>query len=298
MGLASLLVGLHPQTLAAQGTSQWKLVPPDVLVTTGRLVDRALAEASGAAPSVRNRGITWTIGDSGNPPDLLAVDSTGALRGTFRLEGVTNTDWEEVAVGPCGERTCVYIADVGDNAERRGEVVVHRLPEPRLAGTDARIETSQIESLRFRYEDRPHDTEAVAVTPEGDLLLVTKGRSGGIFAFGIPAAAWHAPQPAIAALLDTLPIVPNQGTGRVVTGMALSPDGRHAQVRTYREIFLFHRGLDGHLTPAAWTSCDILGKEPQGEAIGWLDDWRSILLSERGLFAAGTVLVVECRPSH
>lgn len=294
--VAGALVATAPCPAAGQAANRWKLVPPDALVVTGRLVEKALAEASGAAPSRRNPGLIWTIGDSGNPPDLLAVDSTGALQATIHLQGIPNADWEGVAIGPCGPESCVYIADVGDNAERRSEVVIHRLVEPTSPAPRMTIAADRIESLRFRYPDRPHDTEAVAVTPDETIVLVTKGRSGGIFAFTLPADAWRAPQPVTATLLDTLPIIPNQGTGRVVTGMAMSPDGRRVQVRTYRELFLFERRSDGRLVPAEWTSCDILGKEPQGEAVGWLDGWRTILLSERGLFAAGTVVVVECRP--
>lgn len=292
--LAALPVGLHGQDAAPR----WRLVPPDALTVTGRLADRALAEASGAAPSRRNPGLIWTIGDSGNPPDLLAVDSTGALRGVIHLEGVPNTDWEEVAVGPCGVTTCVYIADIGDNAERRAEVVIHRMVEPRVVGGEQVVGSDQVAALRFRYADRPHDAEAMAITPDGTVLIVTKGRSGGILLFTLAPTAWQGSQPAVATLVDTLPITPNQGTGRVVTGMAISPDGTQVQIRTYRELFLFERRPDGHLVPANWTSCDILGKEPQGEAVGWLDEWRTILLSERGLFAAGTVIVVECRPGN
>lgn len=297
--LALVLLAATPHGLQGQDDApRWRLVPPDALTVTGRLADRALAEASGAAPSWRNPGLIWTIGDSGNPPDLLAVDSTGALRGVVHLEGIPNTDWEEVAVGPCGTATCVYIADVGDNAERRAEVVIHRLVEPQVAGGEQVVGSDRITSLRFHYADRPHDAEAMAITPDGAVLIVTKGRSGGIFLFTLPATAWQQPQPATAALLDTLPITPNQGTGRLVTGMAISADGGRVQIRTYRELFLFERHPDGRLTPANWTSCDILGKEPQGEAVGWLDGWRTILLSERGLFAAGTVIVVECRPRN
>lgn len=297
-GRVALVVALAPAPAVATGqdAGRWNLVAPDALAVTGRLTDRALAEASGAALSQRNAGLIWTIADSGNPPDLLAVDSTGALRGVVHLQGITNTDWEEVAGGPCGNRTCVYIADVGDNAERRGEVVIHRIPEPTIDRPEFALPADAVESLRFRYADRPHDTEAMSVAPDGSILLVTKGRSGGIFSFTLPATAWVRPQPATAAVLDTLPIVPNRGTGRLVTGMALSPDGSRAQIRTYRELYLFHRDDDGHLVPAGWTSCDILGQEPQGEAVTWLDGWRTLLLSERGLFASGTVIVVECRP--
>jgi hypothetical protein len=288
---------LAPQpTTAQRADERWRLIEPSSLTLTGRLVDRRLGEASGAALSRANPGLIWTIGDSGNPPDLLAVDTTGAVRAVFRLQGIANVDWESVAVGPCGLRTCVYVADVGDNAERRAEVVIHRFTEPSITGREAAIPADQVESLRFRYADRPHDTEAMAVAPDGRIMLVTKGRTGGIFAFGLGPELWRASQPVVATAVDTLPIVPSQGTGRVVTGMAMSPDGRRVQIRTYRELYLFEHDQRGRLVPANWTSCNILGREPQGEAVAWLDDRRTVLLSERGLLASGTVIVVECQP--
>ncbi len=292
--LATLLIAAP---LGAQRTdAPWHLFPPDTLFLTGRLVDPRLAEASGAAPSVANPGIIWTIGDSGNPPEVYAVDSTGALRAVIRLEKIANVDWEEVAIGRCGEARCLYVADVGDNTERRSEVAIHRFPEPKIGWHRLSLDPTQVETLRLRYPDRPHDVEAVGVAPDGSLLIVTKGRRGGVLTFGIPASAWGRQEPFVAQRIDSLPIAPRPGTGRLISGLAMSPDGRHVVLRSYRELFLFARDSLGHLSPDHWTSCDIVGKEPQGEAVGWLGDWRMVLLSERGFFAAGTVLMVTCRP--
>ncbi len=285
-------------TVAAPVAAQqpWRLGAPDTLTLTGHLTDRRLAEASGAAPSQANPGLIWTIGDSGNPPEVYAVDTSGALRATIRLEGIRNIDWEEIALGPCGSQRCLYVADVGDNAERREMVAIHRFVEPEIETRRSTIARTAIETLRLRYPDRPHDVEAVGVAPDGSLLLVTKGRRGGILSFGVPAGAWQRSGIVTATRIDSLPIVPRSGNGQLVSGLAMSPDGHHVVVRTYRELYLFDRSGDGHLTPASWTSCDIVGEEPQGEGVGWLGDWRLVLLSERGFFATGTVLIVECRP--
>lgn len=292
---AGLLAALVILALPAAAQQPWRLVSPDTLVQTGRLTDRLLAEASGAAPSEANPGLIWTIGDSGNPPEVYAVDTTGELRARFRLEGVRNIDWEAIALGPCGNARCLYVADVGDNTERRREVAIHRFREPSRDDPSS-ISRRAIETLRVRYPDRPHDVEALGVSPDGSALLVTKGRRGGVITFGVHAAAWSQDGLVTATRIDSLPIVPQPGNGRLVSGLAMSPDGRHVVIRTYRELYLFDRSENGRLAPARWTSCDIVGREPQGEAVGWLGDWRLVLLSERGFFAAGTVLMVECRP--
>src|SRR5690606_33898208 len=108
-------VALSPGGAAAQDTaaSTWPALRLSIALS-GQTTDARLAEASGAAASIANPGVIWTIGDSGNPPDLLAIDSAGKLVARAPLVGITNTDWEAISVGPCGDQTCVYIADTGD----------------------------------------------------------------------------------------------------------------------------------------------------------------------------------------
>jgi hypothetical protein len=255
-----------------------------------------LAEVSGVAPSRQHPGVLWVINDSGNPPDLLAVDSTGTLLGWIPLRNAPNTDWEELALGPCDTATCLYIADTGDNRERRDEVAIHRLVEPPPPAGQV-TPALPVATLRFRYPDGPHDVEAMDVLPDGSILLVTKGRSQGVLAFRIPQSAWSANEVAVAERVDSLPISAALGTGRAITGMALSPDGTRVVVRTYRDLFPFELVEGRRFRPlGAPTACDILGQEPQGEAVGWLPDGRLILLSERGLFTEGTIFVGRCRP--
>lgn len=278
----------------------WTMIAPSAVVVTGRLSHPRLAEASGAAVSAANPGLIWTIDDSGNPPNLLAIDSTGALRADLPLQGASNVDWEEVALGPCGAQRCVYIADTGDNAERRTESVIYRVVEPVLrggSGIDSRV-ISGVESLRIRYPDHPHDVEAMAVTARGEILLVSKGRSGGMLLFRIGEEAWRSTQPALPTRIDSLAITPAGGMGREVTGMALSPDGTRLVVRTYRDLYPFVVGEAGRLTPLGKpTACDILGLEPQGEGIAFIGSHRLLLTSERGLFKSGTVITLGCDPA-
>lgn len=280
----------------------WTMIKPVRAHRTGYTADPALSEASGAAVSRANPGLIWTINDSDNPPDLLAIDTLGRLRASFRLLNTTNVDWEEVALGPCGTETCVYVSDTGDNDERRDSVVLYRVKEPiaraaRPTGV-VREDVTGVEALHFRYPDGPHDVEAMVVTPTGDALLVTKGRSHGVLVFRLAAALWQQHEPhalATAERIDSLPIAASLGVGRVVTGMALAPDGKHVMVRTYRDLYPFALRADDTFRPMGRpTGCDILGLEPQGEGVAYLDAQRMVLTSERGLFRAGTVWIVEC----
>lgn len=286
-------LAMLPFALVAQGGAArgWRTSAPSAFTLSGHLSDRGLAEASGAAPSRSNPGLFWTIGDSGNPPELLAIDSAGILRGRFALINAANVDWEAVSVGSCPQGTCVYIGDVGDNGERRSEVTIYRVVEPVVRNPE-RVTVSGVETLRLRYPTQSHDVEAMGVTPDGNLLLVTKGRSAGVLVYQVDAAAWSQAGAVTATRTDSLPIVPQGGTGRLVTDLALTTDGTRLVVRTYRDLFVFDRAADGRLTPSH--ACDIVGREPQGEGVAWLPDGRLLLVSERGLFQRGTVNIVSC----
>jgi len=284
-----------PPVMAADERPDWVMVPPAEMRQSGILAHPRLAESSGAAVTPRRPGALWTVSDGGNPTELYLIDTTGALLTTLPLTGVTNTDWEEVALGPCPGGQCLYIADVGDNSERRSEVAIYRLLEPSLAGTlPDQLPPRSAEVLRFRYPDGSHDVEAMEVNAAGEVLLITKGRSGGVLLFKLPATSWGE-SAVVAERIDSLPIAANTGTGRLVTGAGLSRDGSRLMVRTYRDLYPFAVNPNGTLRPLGKpTACDILGREPQGEAVDWLDNERLVLTSERGLMKSGTVFVVRC----
>lgn len=279
------------QGQAGATTTVWRTTAATAFTLTGHLTDRRLAEASGAATSRTSPGLFWTIGDSANPPELLAIDTTGALRARFMLQGVPNVDWEAVSIGRCPAGTCVYVGDIGDNAERRSEVQIYRFSEPTVRDSELGTVTN-VETLRIRYPHQSHDVEAMAVAPDGTIVLVTKGRSGGIVVYQVAAGSWGRQEPVIATRVDSLPITPHAGTGRMVTDMAIDSSGQMVVVRTYRDLFIFQRSATGRLTPVR--ACDILGREPQGEGVTWLSDGRLLLVSERGFFQRGTVNITRC----
>lgn len=266
-----------PQLLAGQ-----TLAPRPVdAVRTGAFANPELRESSGIARSRSIPRVLYTINDSGNPPELFALDSSGRDLGRWQVPGVANTDWEALAVGPCPSGSCIVIGDIGDNGERRPSVILYRLREPtRLdrfrGGTDPA--PLDLDSLVFTYADGPHDAEAIWVDATGGVSIVTKGRQGGINLYRLPADAFGRRESAVAALVQRLPIQPERFFGRWVTDAAISPDGRRVAVRTYTELYLFP--LLGPGTLGTPVSCNVAGLEPQGEGVEWLDDDRLILSSE------------------
>ena len=134
-----------------------------------------LPEASGLAASRRTPGRFWSHNDSGDPV-LFALDSNGRVTGRLSISGVTVEDWEAVAVGPCPSGSCIYVADIGDNDAERKQVTVYRIAEPAEASGSAKI----ADVFHATYPDGPHDAETLLVTPEGRLLIVTKGETGPV----------------------------------------------------------------------------------------------------------------------
>lgn len=290
MRYAALLL-LSFCSASAAGQGPWSLRPAIEARQTGRLENPDLDESSGVAVSRRHPGVLWTHNDGGKP-FLYATDTLGSDLGSVALD-VEVDDWEDIALGPCGSATCLYLADTGDNRERRGSVRVHRLREPTLSQLRAG-RTLRAEALQVRYPDGPHDVEAMWVDPNGDVQLVTKGRRSEIRQFRVPAASWRRRQ-AVAEPLTTIPIEASRRLDRFVTGAALAPDGRLVALRTYGEIYFFARGPNGALRlPDQPIACDVSGVDIQGEGVGWLNGVTLVLTSERAIRLRGTVAVVRC----
>lgn len=272
-------------------------------------------ESSGVAVSRTHAGVLWTHNDSGDEPYLYATDLSGRDRGRLLVPGARAVDWEDMSLGPCpapllsrstrarAPVSCVYIADTGDNAERRSSVTLYAIPEPlppERPGDTLRT-TSAPAALRIRYPDGSHDVEAVYVSPRDTAIyLVSKGaaRRSAIRLYRVPAQAWTAAGPSDevveATRVHTLGIRPHPEAGRVVTGAAIRPDGRLVAVRTYTEIYLFLPSGTGRLLPAREHACDIAGLERGGEAIDFLDDSTLVLTSEAGGRRPGTIHTVKC----
>ena len=67
---------------------------------TATLTDGALNEVSGVAASRLHPPLLWVHNDSGGEPAVYAIRPDGTLVSTVTIEGATNTDWEDIAVGP------------------------------------------------------------------------------------------------------------------------------------------------------------------------------------------------------
>lgn len=255
---------------------------------------RELPENSAAAMSRTQPGVLFTINDSGNEPVLYAIDTTGALRGAWRVDGARNVDWEAASIGPCATAEapeCVYVGDTGDNDAARSTVTIYRVAEPQ-AQPRRTATTVDAERLDFKYPDGPHDVEAMYIAPNGDTFLITKrpsadaaGHLRPALMFRLAASAWHSGTRITAERVDSLEIVPGSAPLRVVTDAALSPNGRHLAVRTYMQVYVFATDsatgrVDHRVAPSV---CNVVSLgEAQGEGITWVDDVGRFALTSEG----------------
>ncbi|HEX8271095.1 MAG TPA: hypothetical protein VF615_00510 [Longimicrobiaceae bacterium] len=234
-----------------------------------------VAESSGLAESRLRPGVFWTHNDSGGDPVLYAVDAGGRLLGTVRVTGAENKDWEDIAAGPCPAGSCLYIGDTGDNAGKRRDVEVYRVPEP-VPGAAA---TAPAELFKLRYPAGSRDSEALFVLPDGTLYLVTKGRQNPVELFRAPPLR----RPGTTATLQRVSGLSSTEPGRInqVTGAAATPDGRRVAVRTYTGLYVFDTAalLSGDEPAADRVDLAPLA-EPQGEAVEIRNDGSVFLTSE------------------
>jgi hypothetical protein len=292
-----MLLAALPMSAAAASELCTRWSPPQVL---GQLDFRLIPEASGIGVA-RDAERIYHIND-GNRPEFLVTDRAGSLLQQVQVEGFAPVDVEDLALGRCGERTCVYLADVGDNARRRDFVRIAVIEEAPRFG--ARITPRAI--ITARYPDGPHNAEAIALHPSGDLFLVTKsgsgaGQAGPARVYRLGAAQLAAGGEQQFEARGEIPVPALTGTGierrRVVTAMDIAPDGGRLLLLTYDSAIEIAADLAEPLPgPSGWSEGRTHRTVPiapliQAESIAYDRDGRSILYSTESVRDSAVPLI-------
>jgi hypothetical protein len=284
--LAAILIIFVWQTVAARRAA---VAPPPPNSDANSLNCKTLShavmlgpipEASGLALSARTPGVLWSMNDSSTPV-VFAIDAMGRVLSSVRITGADVNNWEDVSVAPCGNGSCLYVADTGNGGgTQRNDVVVYRVPEP--APTDSR--TMPAETFNAAYPaDEDHEAEALFVAG-GQLYLVTKGHPSLVFRF---------PRRMDAGTLATLERVGEVPTEQFqattirrqtrITDAETSPDGNWVVMRTNKELLLYRAAdvIAGHF--GTFWHLDLAPlDEAQGEGVAMTNDGDVYLAGEGG----------------
>lgn len=243
---------------------------------SGQLVRlRDLPEASGVAASRRTPGVFWAHNDSADAM-VFALDRQGSVRGRVRIAGAQVDDWEDVAVGPCAHNSCLYVADIGDNSGRRSHVTLYRTPEPAASDTA----TAPAEVFHATYPDGAHDAEALFVTGDSDVFILTKGDPGPVALYRFPKPLTPGRKSVLQRIGDPLAAGKVDAEDRPTSADA-SPDGRWVAVRTTHHVRFFRTTdlLAGRWSEAFRVDLTDLD-EPRGEGITFATNSELILVGE------------------
>jgi hypothetical protein len=236
----------------------------------------AVPEASGIALA---GGVLWTHNDS-DAPVLYSIDASGRPL-PVAIAGADVRDWEDLASGPCAAGRCLYIADIGDNQESRERITIYEVPVPPAGSTS----TTRATATHLRYSDGPHDAEALLVTKQIGILVITKELPPRVYTLA------ESKNPGETGTLKLLRIL----TEKVrITGAAVSTDERWVALRSNRMLLVYT--LDDFVNGGEPARIDLRTfKEPQGEGVTFGSDADLYLVSEGGgKNAAGVLSRIHC----
>ena len=247
-----------------------------------------LDETSGLAVGIRDPSRIWTHNDSGHEPLLYSLDDAGVLQATVEVHQ-RNRDWEDMDRGRCDAGSWLYLADTGDNQERRERVFLYRLPEP-----DGRVDgTTDADRYVMQLPDGPRDIEAMYVLPDERIFFVTKGRNHPVTLYRYPPPL----RPDTVVTLEPVQVMSNGPVAppRYVTGASATLDGSTVVIRTYETLEFFTVTGRDQLRPLEDGRVNLRTlREPQGEAVAFLPDGRLILSSESGFTSLPSIVSMSC----
>ncbi len=265
-----------------------------------RIASPEICESSGLVKSRRHPDVFWTHNDSGDVPRLFAITAGGELIAEFAVEGARHRDWEDITADEAGN---LYVGDIGNNFNRRRDLVVYRIPEPDPSGEVRSVRADL--ALPFRYADQKgfpqwgrwnFDAEAL-FWMDGALHILTKHRSDRrtqLYRLPVTSAPDVAVLEPIASFdLGEAHRLYFSAAGNV-TGADLHSKGRMLAVLTYRAVFLFVRDTDGDAPFREVRRIDLDARRTRmAESIAWDGDDLIFGNEQRRLFRIPNALTVD-----
>ena len=246
-------------------------------VDLGLVEYAAITEASGIVASRKNPGVLWVHNDSGQDNVVYALTTQGKHLGSYKLQGVKNRDWEDIALGPGPQpgQHYLYIGEIGDNRARYDRKYIYRVAEPRVtvSQTPGEWVLSHIDTIPIRYADGRRDAETLFIDPlSKDLYIVSKREA--------QVGVYRAPYPQSTTNTTTLERVATLSLNKAATNGAwlvggdMSPAGTAILLKSYLGVYYWARTANQSVPEALAAAPLVLPyfPEPQGEAISWAAD--------------------------
>lgn len=223
-----------------------------------RFEDAAINESSGLVKSRRFNGVFWTHNDSGDRPRIFAVTREGRSIGAVEVLNARNVDWEDIAIDDVG---FLYLCDIGNNRNRRTDLIVYRVPEVDPRG----VQTVHVAArFPFRYPGlRSPDAEACFFANGAIYILTKEWGADETFLYRLDLSRPEREQ--------TVAFVGKTEIDGLVTAADITPDGSRLAVLTYNSIHLFEKPKEGDQYLAG-NRRRIFFFFGQAEAIAWDGD--------------------------
>ena len=238
----AVAIGVLQSHACAGETSGQAKVAPFKLGEGRKLGPGPAKENSGIVKSRQWPDLFWMHNDSGDGPRIYPVRRDGSVYPSERypdspgvlIGGAINVDWEDITVTASGQ---LLVADCGNNANDRRDLVLYYLPEP--APTAGR--TTTFKKVFFRYPEQqkfpaPEDDfnyDAEAVFALGDeVYLCTKHRSD------TKTRLYRLPDGGPDEV-RSLELVDRFDVRGQVTGADASANGKRLVLLTYDSLWLF-----------------------------------------------------------
>jgi hypothetical protein len=277
---------------ATRSFEVWPASCPTLEASTqvGTLQEPELDEASGLVESRTQPGLLWTHNDSGDGPRVFAMDPDGTPRGSFRLDGAPDGDWEDIAIGadPATGAPLLYVGDIGSNGTERSTLVVYLVPEPTVGDSAEEQLLSDWGQLDLAFPTGAAlNADTLMVDPVTEDLYVVAGEADGT------SGVYRAAAPHRAGATTTLERIAVLAFGgadlpgsAVPTGGEFSPLGDQVSIRTTDSAFLWLRDQAVDLADAfAGAACPLaLPSEVRGESLAYSADGLRLLTTSEELY--------------
>ncbi len=281
-------------------------------IKSGILDHHLINEASGIEASNEFPGRLYHVNDSGGGHYFYITDTKGDKTQKIKIEGVVpkRSDFEDLSLGKCSSnKSCIFIADIGDNRKRREFVDIIVIEELEKYGHSV----YPLKRLKLVYPDRPHNAEGMAVHPNGDIYLLTKEEDLNK-SEAYPAKLYRLSNEKrqnsgnkeqlleFISEIDLSYINPS-GTvyGQVISAFDIAPDGKSFLVLTYENAFEFNTDLSQsgmkkprQLIKGQDYNVIELKSLPQQESISYLPNGRSLLYNTEYHWIEVPIVRVDC----